>query len=496
MNLKALQNGSDIRGVASEGIPNQHITLTDDAVFNIAAAFGLWLSDKLSKPAKLIRISIGRDSRISGEKLAEQAKKALSLLGISVYDTGLASTPAMFMSTIDEHYDFDGSIMITASHLPFNRNGMKFFTKDGGLEKSDISQIISLAENFNIENIQTGKGKIENIDFMPRYAKLLVDKVRSAAGSLRPLEGYKIIVDAGNGAGGFFAEKVLEPLGADTSGSLFLDPDGMFPNHPANPEDSKAISAACNAVINTSADLGILFDTDVDRAGAIDKNGNIFNKNRFIALISAIILEEHPGTTIVTDSTTSEGLKKFIKAHGGIHFRFKRGYRNVINQAININNSGTDCQLAMETSGHGALKENYFLDDGAYLILKILIKMAQLKNENFCLSDLIADLEEPVEAAEYRIPINCENFAEYGQSVIERITEYINSENEFTPEPENYEGIRAFNESGWFLLRLSLHDPILPLNIESDIAGGVKKISDSLIRILKDFEFLDLSCLK
>lgn len=493
MDLKRLQNGSDIRGVACDGIPGQEINLTDDAVAFIASAFGVWLSENLAKPCPNLRVAIGRDSRITGEHITDIISNALTTLGISVFDTGLASTPAMFMATVTPGYDFDGAVMVTASHLPFNRNGMKFFTKKGGLEKADINRILTIAEKCSFPTSPTGK--YEHINFMSIYAATLIDKIRTETGKSTPLSGYKIVVDAGNGAGGFFAKDVLLPLGADISSSIFLAPDGTFPNHAPNPEDKAAIAATVQAVKGAHADLGILFDTDVDRAGAVDSDGNVFNKNRFIALMAAIILEEHPGTTIVTDSTTSTGLKKFIEAHGGVHYRFKRGYRNVINEAIALNASGQDCQLAMETSGHGALKENYFLDDGAYLIVKLLIKLAQLKESGKSLSDLIADLEEPVEAVEHRLPITAEDFKTYGNSVIDALTAHL-ADLGFTAEPVNHEGIRAYNETTWFLLRLSLHEPLLPLNIESSVSGGVAEAEKILCNFFSAFPQLDASALR
>ena len=118
------------------------------------------------------------------------------------------------------------------------------------------------------------------------------------------------------------------------------------------------MAAITEAVVENGADLGIIFDTDVDRAGAVLSDGSALNRNRLIAMMTAILLKEHPGTTIVTDSITSTGLADFITAHGGVHHRFKRGYRNVINESIRLNAAGQDSQLAMETSGHGALKEN------------------------------------------------------------------------------------------------------------------------------------------
>ena len=152
------------------------------------------------------------------------------------------------------------------------------------------------------------------------------------------------------------------------------------------------------ATIRAKADLGVIFDTDVDRGGAVDAKGDELNRNRLVAVASAIALEGNEGGTIVTDSITSSGLKEYIEdTLGGHHHRFKRGYRNVINEAIRLNNEGVNCPLAIETSGHAALRENYFLDDGAYLVTKIIIKMAVLRREGKNLETLLEGLREPVE---------------------------------------------------------------------------------------------------
>ena len=218
----------------------------------------------------------------------------------------------------------------------------------------------------------------------------------------------------GNGAGGFYAGKVLEPLGANTKGSQFLDPDGTFPNHIPNPENEAAMAAICQAVLDNQADFGIIFDTDVDRSAAVDSQGNELNRNRLIALISAVVLREHPGSTVVTDSITSDGLATFITGLGGVHHRFKRGYKNVINESVRLNEAGQASWLAIETSGHGAMKENYFLDDGAYLVSKLLGELAIAKQSGKVLTDLIAELKEPVDSEEYRLKILAEDFQTQG----------------------------------------------------------------------------------
>ncbi len=498
---KKLQNGSDIRGVALEGIEGQSVNLTPAAAKVIACAFVSWLADKTGKVPAALTIAVGNDSRLSGPALRDAVIDGITQQGAQVINCGLASTPAMFMTTVLDGYGYDGSIMLTASHLPFNRNGLKFFTVDGGLEKKDITAILEICDADEASMpVATTPGNVTALDFISVYAADLVAKIRAKTGMEKPLDGLHIVVDAGNGAGGFYAEKVLAPLGADTTGSQFLEPDGHFPNHIPNPEDKGAMAAIQQAVLTQQADFGIIFDTDVDRAGAVDRHGKEINRNRIIALIAAIAIQEHPGATIVTDSITSSGLKKFIEDDlGGVHHRFKRGYKNVINEAIRLNNEGIYTPVAIETSGHGALKENYFLDDGAYLIARLLIQMALLRQDGRHIDELIANLEEPLEAKEFRLNIGCEDFKTYGSDVIEKLGAFAASVDGWSVEPKNYEGIRvacdAAHGDGWFLLRLSLHDPLLPLNIESNQQGGVATIAMALKAFLKDFDLLDLSSL-
>ncbi|MBR6115208.1 MAG: phosphomannomutase/phosphoglucomutase [Oscillospiraceae bacterium] len=487
MDYSTLQNGSDIRGVALAGIPGEDVTLTEDAVRHIARGFFRWLSDRRA-PGAALRLAVGRDSRLSGETIAGWLASELAAAGAAVTDMGLCTTPAMFMTTVTPGFLFDGAVMITASHLPWNRNGLKFFTASGGAESADIKRILALGTEPLGER---PGGSVERGAFLDVYAAQLRDKIVSAAGREAPLAGYRIVVDAGNGAGGFFAEKVLAPLGADVSGSLYLEPDGRFPNHVPNPELPEAMESIRAAVLASHADLGVIFDTDVDRAGAVLADGGELNRNRLIALMSAIVLREHPGTAVVTDSITSTGLAAFIARRGGVHRRFKRGYRNVINEALRLNAEGQDCQLAMETSGHGAMKENWFLDDGAYLITKMLIELACGRR----LETLLEGLPEPAESREFRMRVTAPDFRSAGETVLAALDRYAAARPGWAIEPENYEGVRvsldAKHGDGWFLLRLSLHDPILPLNIESDRAGGVRAIARELAPFLAGCEGID-----
>ncbi|MBS0001872.1 MAG: phosphomannomutase/phosphoglucomutase [Thioalkalivibrio sp.] len=506
MDWRALQNGSDIRGVAlaSAGGTDADVNLTPAVVRRIGSAFARWLGRALEREPQALTIAVGRDSRISGPALAAALSEGIAAEGARVLDFGLASTPAMFMSTVTPSYRCDGAVMLTASHLPPHRNGCKFFTARGGLNREDITTLLELAGSGDLKPPGT-VGPVEEIDFMSAYASQLVERVRQGAAHPehpeRPLRGLKIVVDAGNGAGGFFVDRVLEPLGADTTGSRFLEPDGSFPGHVPNPEHPDAMAALREAVLARAADFGIAFDPDVDRAAAMDGSGREINRNRLVALAAAVVLREHPGTTIVTDSVTSDGLTEFIEEGlGGVHHRFRRGYRNVINEAVRLNAAGEPCWLAIETSGHAALKENHFLDDGAYLVAMLLIELARARRGGRDLGDLIAELREPAESREYRLGLPAQDFAARGERILDALRERVAAEPDWEVVPDTHEGVRVTcrgpGEQGWFLLRLSLHDPVLPLNVESEVSGGADRIERRLARLLSAMDrSMDLDAL-
>ncbi len=495
--LLKLQNGSDVRGIALEGVADEHVNLTPDIAKQIGCAFVSWLEKKSGVNANALRIGVGRDSRVSGPDLAMGLIQGIVSAGAKVVDCGMATTPAMFMSIVFPATQFHGSAMITASHLPFNRNGIKFFDADGGLEHDDITEILKLAGMLNPQHVNYFP---EPVDLLTLYADHLREAIIQGinSDSDKPLEGLKIVVDSGNGASGFFVDKILKPLGADTTGSQFLEPDGMFPNHIPNPENKQAMEAIRNAVLNNKADLGLIFDTDVDRMSAVLSDGSEVNRDAIIAMAAAILAPENPGSTIITDSVTSDRLTYFLEDVLGLkHLCYMRGYKNVINKQKELNAAGTNAPLAMETSGHGALKENYYLDDGAYLAVKLVIALAKARAEGKKLDSLIEKLPPLVEEGEYRFKIKDENFKDYGKSVLKEFK--ARAEKAGYKMPESYEGVRiSFKEGdaqGWMLLRLSLHDPVMPLNIEGARKGDVAKIKVIAKDLLAGFDKLDMSCL-
>ncbi|KAM0961153.1 hypothetical protein ACFX13_020896 [Malus domestica] len=524
--IRRLQNGSDVRGVALEGEKGRIVDLTPAAVEAIAESFGEWVIDGLEKQqgqlVEKVRVSLGKDPRISGPNLSVAVFSGLGRAGCLVFDMGLATTPACFMSTILPPFSYDASIMMTASHLPYTRNGLKFFTKKGGLSSPEVEDICNraarkyanrLAKVSTLLNVPPSR-----VDFMSSYAKHLRDIIKERVNHPlhyeTPLQGFQIVVNAGNGSGGFFTWDVLDKLGADTFGSLYLNPDGMFPNHIPNPEDKTAMAVTRAAVLENSADLGIVFDTDVDRSGVVDNKGNPINGDKLIALISAIVLREHPGTTIVTDARTSMALTRFITNRGGHHCLYRVGYRNVIDKGVQLNKEGIETHLMMETSGHGALKENHFLDDGAYMVVKIIIEMVRMKlaGSDEGVGNIIKDLEEPSESIELRMNVISEpRYAkEKAVEAIEMFREYVEEgrlegweldscgdcwvsegclvdSNDASAAAVDAHMYRAkvsdeeHGQHGWVHIRQSIHNPNIAVNMQSTAPGRCRTMTRVLL---------------
>mmetsp|Transcript_20449 Transcript_20449/g.42659 ORF Transcript_20449/g.42659 Transcript_20449/m.42659 type:complete len:641 (+) Transcript_20449:85-2007(+) len=516
--FEELKSGSDLRGVY---VPHKHsggtianisllvkdlkrdgggAALTPFASHCLGAAF----AKKLVRDGnfmegdniELITICVGTDPRPHGERLADTfARGAESVEGVKVLYTGLASTPSM--------YEFcrsgkcDAAVMVTASHLPEDKNGLKFFTKYGGLEKSDVDELIELAKeeayhwyDMGIVPPSSGNAGVlcsELVDFMPHYKNTLKNAIFREVGtaSSTPLAGLKIVVNPGNGAGFFFNE-LLRDLGADVGNSLHLTPDGTFPQSSGipNPEKKAMVEETMRACDACNADIGVMFDTDADRSGFvlprnIDDTGvksdyEPLNRNRLIALISVVFSLSSPGCTIVTDSTTSEGLNKFLENDLGLkHHRFLRGYANVIGKAKKLTESGEgNAEVAIETSGHCAMKENGYIDDGTYTAVKIIGLLARnAAAGSDSLLSLISNLEELPFDEEFRVKVTDGSLVtttDIFRDVSQTLKEKCLSENSWSLDEKNLEGVRfRLSSGGFFMIRQSLHDPVISVQVES-----------------------------
>ena len=210
MDWMKLKSGSDVRGVAV----GENRTLTPHVAACLGMAFARFVAEKKHKSVTQVTVALGRDSRISGEELLRAAAEGISKAGAAVMDFGMCTTPAMYMSIITPGFQPDGSIMITASHHPYDKNGLKFFMEEGGLEGSDVEKLLRAAQELEPESMPIA-GAITQKAFLPTYQELLAARIRKGLETdmAKPLLGLHVVVDAGNGAGGFYAG-LLESLGA------------------------------------------------------------------------------------------------------------------------------------------------------------------------------------------------------------------------------------------------------------------------------------------
>jgi len=231
MDFKKLKSGSDVRGVAI----GENATLTVDVARILGAAFTTFMAASLNKKPEEMTVALGRDSRLSGPDLLKATAEGIVSTGATAADYGMCTTPAMYMAIMTEGFQPDASIMITASHHPWNLNGLKFFTPEGGLGFHELDEVLAIAAEMG--EVGPAKGQIITTPFLPTYKKhlqnLIIGGIQPEV--QKPLLGLHVVVDAGNGAGGFYAD-VLEELGAWVEGSQFLEPDGHFPNHIPNPK--------------------------------------------------------------------------------------------------------------------------------------------------------------------------------------------------------------------------------------------------------------------
>lgn len=313
----------------------------------------------------------------------------------------------------------------------------------------------------------------------------------------------KIVLNAGNGSGGFF-NNVLKELGADVSASIWLEPDGDFPaGYVPNPESSHMIDETMRACEEANADIGIMLDTDADRCGfvvprTVDSDGTksnyeALNRNRLIALLSVIFSESSPNCAIVTDSVTSEGLATFLEDELGLqHVRYLKGYANVINKAREL----TEAEMAIETSGHCAMKENGYLDDGTYTAVKVVSLLARVADSDKSLLDLISTYKEMPEVSELRMEVLDESLEstsivfDFAALEIEQLCESVGSDEDpaiatWSLDEENLEGIRVrTGNGGFFMLRKSLHDPVISLQVEGRSKDEIRtNVIDPLLQL-------------
>ena len=430
----------DIRGRADKDFDSTF-------AYTLGRAYAHLAKEKTGKSA--LRVSVGRDVRLSGEKYQEALIAGLESAGCEVLNLGLVTTPITYFSI--HELNLDGGIMVTGSHNPPEYNGFKICIQKNTLFGDEIQRLKKICESLPSEKAKQSKGKSQEI--FPLYLNFLKTNIRIG-------KKLKIVIDAGNGAASDFAPSIYRALGCEVI-ELFCTPDGRFPNHQADPTVEKNLQDIIRAVKEHKADAGIAFDGDADRVGVVNEKGEILWGDELMILFSRAVLKEHPGATIISEVKSSHRLYNDIKSHGGNGIMWKTGH-----SLIKSKMKETKAALAGEMSGHIFFADRFFgFDDAIYAGARFLEILA---NANKPSSSLLADIPKTVNTPEIRI--ECDD--ELKWQVIEKIKSALRGKYE----TNEIDGVRVEFGDGWGLVRASNTQPVVVMRFEAQTATRLKEI--------------------
>ena len=436
----------DIRGVVGRD-------LTDETVYDLARAIGTFF-----KAHGAHRASVGRDGRESSPRFAEILTRGLNETGCDVLDVGMVPTPVLYFTLFTEAVD--SGVMITGSHNPADNNGLKICLGKSSIYGDQIGDIKRLATT---REFASGNGRREERDVVAAYREHIRSNVKFGSRRL------KLVVDAGNGMGGFIGAPLYRDLGCEVI-ELFCEPDSRFPNHHPDPTVVENMRFAIDTVGDHAADLAIAFDGDADRIGVVDETGRIIWGDQLMVIFSREILKEHPGSTFIAEVKCSQTLFEDIARHGGNPIMWKVGH-----SLIKAKMKETDAAMAGEMSGHLFFADRYFgYDDGIYAGARLL---EILTNTNKPLSALLADLPRTVSTPEIRV--DCPDEEKF--EVVRRLTEEFKK----THEVIDIDGARILFEHGWGLVRASNTQPVIVMRFEADNEDHLERIQTSVASAAK-----------
>jgi phosphomannomutase/phosphoglucomutase len=427
----------DVRGVVDDD-------LTGEAVEAIAAALGT-----LVREAGGARVVVGRDCRLSGERLARRVTAGLIGTGINVVDLGVVPTPLTYFAA--STLAVDGLCMITGSHNPPEYNGLKVGVGTTTLHGEGIQELRRRAQSGAFA---TGSGGVSGHDIVGPYREYVRANLRLGSRRLR------VALDAGNGTGGVVAVPLFESLGIDVV-PLFLEMDGRFPNHQPDPNVERNLEHLRAKVREVHADVGIAYDGDADRVGAVDDRGNVLWGDQLMILFSRALLAENPGAAIVGEVKCSKNLFDDIARHGGRAIMWKAGH-----SLIKAKMREEHALLAGEMSGHIFFAHRWFgFDDGIYSSARLL---ELLSRTDLPLSSLLADVPETHASPEIRVA--CAEDKKF--EVVRRAQEWFAARYPSS----TVDGVRVTFPDGWGLVRASNTQPLLILRFEATSRPGLDRI--------------------
>ncbi|HWO42839.1 MAG TPA: phosphomannomutase/phosphoglucomutase [Candidatus Eisenbacteria bacterium] len=408
------------------------------------------------------RVTVGRDCRATSAAYAEAVMAGLVATGLEVYDLGVCPTPLLYFSLF--HLDADGGIQVTASHNPAAYNGFKICLGKETLYGAQIQEIRSRMER-NAFHAEAG-GTLRRYGIVAPYQEhLLADVPRLE----RPL---KVVLDAGSGVGGPVAPPIFRRLGC-TVREIACEPDGTFPMHHPDPTVPENLELLIDAVREEKADVGIAYDGDADRIGAVDETGAIVWGDELLVLFSRDVLERNPGAMVISEVKCSQRLYDDIAARGGKAIMWKAGH-----SLLKAKMKETGALLAGEMSGHMFFKDRYFgYDDAIYASLRLIEILA---NAGRPFSALLADLPPAVSTPEIRV--DCPDEKKF--AIAERAKEFFRKRYDVV----DVDGVRLRFPDGWGLIRASNTQPALVLRFEARSAEKLKEYRAIIEDKLKDFD--------
>ncbi|MFO0668296.1 MAG: phosphomannomutase/phosphoglucomutase [Polyangiaceae bacterium] len=426
----------DIRGVADRDLSDPFVT-----------ALGHGLGTTLAKAdGTKTRIAVGRDCRLSSPRLFAALTAGLMKAGIDIVDIGVVPTPMLYFAV--HHLGTDGGVMITGSHNPPEDNGFKVMRGKASFFGADIQ---TLRERIEREDFASPRqGSIETTDLLPAYVAMMKERISFAHTDM------KFVVDAGNGAGGPTALAVMKGLGLAPD-ALYCEMDGRFPNHHPDPTVEKNVAALIERVRSTGARVGIAYDGDADRLGAVDANGDIVWGDKLMIIFSRALLAERPGSAIIGEVKCSQTLYDDVAKHGGKPIMWKTGH-----SLIKTKMKESGALLAGEMSGHLFFADRYFgYDDAVYASMRLL---EILSRDGRSLGEMLADVPKTFTTPELRV--DCPDAIKF--DVVRAVTEHYKKAGR---EVIDIDGARVLfgtpEKPAWGLVRASNTGPVLVLRFEA-----------------------------
>jgi phosphomannomutase/phosphoglucomutase len=434
----------DIRGIADKELLSEDITI-------LGKAFGTWLAAKGH-----LNINLGCDCRLSSPRLHDALLAGLLSTGCQVTDLGVVPTPLLYYSVF--HLKAEAGVMITGSHNPSDYNGFKVMHGKSTIHGEEIQQILAIVQSGKFAQ---GEGSVKTYDVVTPY----VDEIASQFKLARRI---KVVSDAGNGTAGPVISRILKKLDCETI-DLFFDMDGRFPNHHPDPTQPDNLQHLVNAVLDNKADVGLAFDGDSDRIGAVDEKGAILYGDQLMIIYAREILSRKPGSTVIGEVKSSQNMYNDIRAHGGNAIMWKTGH-----SLIKAKMQETKAELAGEMSGHMFFADRYYgFDDALYAACRLLEIVA---NSPAPLSDQLSNLPSTFATPEIRV--DCADDKKF--AVVQAVRDHFQKDHDVIA----IDGARVNFGKGWGLVRASNTQPVLVLRFEAqsdELLSQYRKIVEDAV---------------